>query len=78
MTIDRLTSLTATPIIITNQMDEAELAYEYDLMLIRSQATADLIHGKITIDDYLDTIAECEIDVDEALDCWSSGGSMME
>jgi hypothetical protein len=75
--IDRLTSLIATPIIITNHMDDEEFAYEFELMKIRSQAAADFIHGEITVDDYLDTLAECEIDVDDALECWTEGGSLM-
>jgi hypothetical protein len=75
--MDRITNLTATPIIITKNMSGDELDYEYDLMMIRSQAAADLIHGVITIDGYLDTLAECEVDVDDALDCWTSGYSLM-
>jgi hypothetical protein len=64
--------------IITKHMDDDELAHEFDLMMIRSQAAADLIHGEITIDDYLDTLAECEVDVDHALECWGEGGSLMD
>jgi hypothetical protein len=74
---DRLTELTATPIIITSEMDESELEYEFLLMMTRSEAAAALINGEIRIDDYLDTLAECEIDVDDALDCWASGYSLM-
>lgn len=76
--IDSLTSLTATPIIITNNMSDEELEYEYELMKVRSQAAKELIEGQITVDDYLDTLAECEVNVDDALDCWVSGGSLME
>jgi hypothetical protein len=75
---DKLTELTATPIIITSNMDESEFAYEFGLMMIRSQAAKNLIAGAIQIDDYLDTLAECEVDIDDALDCWSSGCSLID
>jgi hypothetical protein len=74
---DRITELTATPIIITANMDESEFAHEFGLMMTRSQAAAALVAGEIRIDDYLDTIAECGVDVDEALDCWTEGYSLM-
>lgn len=74
---DRITELTATPIIITSEMDESEFAHEFGLMMTRSQAAADLVSGEISIDDYLDTIAECGVDIDDALDCWTSGYSLM-
>ena len=74
---DRVTTLTATPIIISPDMDESEFAHEFRLMTIRSNAAAELVTGQITIDDYLDTLAECDVDVDDALDCWTSGGSLM-
>jgi hypothetical protein len=58
-------------------MDESEFAYEFGLMMIRSKAAAALVAGEIRIDDYLDTLAECEVDVDEALECWGDGYSLM-
>jgi hypothetical protein len=75
---DRITELTATPIIITAEMDESEFAHEFRLMQTRSQAAAALVAGEIRIDDYLDTLAECEVDVDEALGCWTNGYSLMQ
>jgi hypothetical protein len=74
---DRVTALTATPIIITAEMDDAQFEYEFGLMQIRARAAADLIVGHISIDDYLDTLAECDVDVDEALECWTSDSVLM-
>lgn len=74
---DQITALTATPIVITNDFDIAQFSFEFELMQIRSNAAADLIHGNISIDDYLDTLAECSIDVDAALECWTSDPALM-
>lgn len=76
--LDLNASLTATPMIITPDMGEAEIATEFNLMLSRSQAAADFTQGKISIDDYLDTLAECGVDVDGVLDTWEYGGLLME
>ena len=74
---DRLTALTATPIIITTELDDAQFEYEFGLMQIRAAAAADFIAGDISVSDYLDTLAECEIDVDAALECWTSDPVLM-
>jgi len=74
---DRITALTATPIVITSDFDVAQFEYEFRLMQTRSKAASDLIHGHISIDDYLDTLAECEVDVDAALECWTSDPALM-
>jgi hypothetical protein len=74
---DRSLALTSTPMIITADMDAAELEYEFELMMTRSAAAASLIYGQISIDDYLDTIAECGVDVDEALEEWTSDPLLM-
>ncbi len=74
---ENITALTATPIIITKGMDESEFEHEFRLMMNRSKASSLFISGDISVDDYLDTLAECEIDVDDALDCWTRGYSLM-
>jgi hypothetical protein len=70
--VESILSLTETPMIITNQMSDDELEHEFTLMRIRGKAQEALIHGRITVDDFLDTIAECEIDVDDALEHWTN------
>jgi hypothetical protein len=75
--LDVRASLTATPIIITPDMGEEEIRAEWELMLIRSYAAADFNQGKISVDDYLDTLAECGVDVDGVLDTWEYGGLLM-
>jgi hypothetical protein len=75
---DRITALTATPIIITPDMDDAKFAHEFQQMKVRSSAAAALIHGEISIDDYLDTLAECGVDIDDALDTWTGDPLLMD
>lgn len=71
-------SLTATPIIIDPDMNREDIRREWESMMIRSQASADFIEGKISVDDYLDTIAEEGDYADQILQAWEYGDLLME
>jgi hypothetical protein len=55
-------SLFATPIVITANSCPEEIAYQAELMLIRSQATDLFLEGRISQNDYEEIISECGVD----------------
>lgn len=73
MLIDSL----ATPIIWTPTMLDEERAYEVDRMFVRSQATADMLAGKISFEDFCDVLNDQYIDVDACLEDWETGSSYL-
>jgi hypothetical protein len=67
----------STPLVIVPDMSLADLGREVDLMLLRSMATAEFLEGTIDAYDWLDTLAECEYDVDTAIRDWTNGVNYM-
>jgi hypothetical protein len=58
-------------------MSLVDLEREVELMLLRSMATAEFIEGTIDAYDWLDTLAECDYDVDTAVRDWTNGVNYM-
>jgi hypothetical protein len=46
-------------------------------MNARASATAEFVTGDLDLEDYLEVLADCGIDIDTALADWSSGISYM-
>lgn len=67
----------ATPIIIHAGMGESEFRYELARMRARTSATAEFAAGQLDLEDYLEVLADCGIDIDTALADWSRGISYM-
>ena len=67
----------ATPIIIYPQMDEAEFQYELARMKVREAATTEFAMGQIDAENFLEILAECGTDIDDALRDWKNGISYM-
>lgn len=67
----------ATPIVVTAEMDESYLKYEFERMMLRMEATAEFVAGRLETSDFLDTLDGCGVNVDTALKAWSSGQSFM-
>jgi len=67
----------STPLVIVPDMSLIDLEREVNLMLLREMATAEFIDGTIDAYDWLDTLAECEYDVDTAVRDWTNGCSYM-
>lgn len=67
----------ATPIIIHREMDESAFRYELARMNARASATAEFAAGQLDLEDYLEVLADCGVDIDTALADWSRGISYM-
>ena len=67
----------AAPLIIHADMDESAFRCEFARMQVRAAATADFVAGELDLDDYLDTIEDSGVDIDDALETWNSGQSYM-
>ena len=67
----------ATPLVIVPDMTLVDLEREVNLMLIRELATAEFLDGTIDAYDWLDTLSECEYDVDVAMRDWTNGINYM-
>jgi len=61
-----------TPLIVVPGMEPQELRYETEQMLLRSQAAADLLAGRIDPETYLDLIAEHGYDPSLLVRHWES------
>ena len=68
----------ATPLIWTPQMlDDEYREMECERMFARSQATADMLAGRISFDDFCEVLNDSYIDVDACLDDWERGRRYM-
>lgn len=67
----------ATPAILTTEMSEAEIDFEFAKMMLRSTATADFVNGHIEADEFLEALYYGGVHVDEAVDTWSSQSSFL-
>lgn len=77
MQADTFDNYLATPIIILPGMGESEFEYELARMKARASATAEYVAGLLDLEDYLEVLADCGIDIDTALADWSRGLSYM-
>jgi hypothetical protein len=77
MTDNTFADYLATPIILSQGMTESDFRYELERMNARASATAEFVTGDLDLEDYLEVLADCGIDIDTALADWSSGISYM-
>ena len=72
-----LATALATPIILTADMNEAEFAYEFQRMRLRSQATSEFVAGRLEVEDYFEALHEGGVDPFQLCDLWSNGQFLM-
>ena len=67
----------ATPIVITKDMNEAEFAFEFARMQMRSQATSEFVAGRLEVDEYFECLHEGGVDPFQLCDIWKTGQTLM-
>lgn len=81
LSIDDLSALSmelATPMIITGEACEAQLAYEWERMIVRSRATTEMLAGEIEYDTYTDIMDEYGVDIVDAQKQWADNQSFLK
>ncbi len=67
----------ATPAIITADMSESELRFEFEKMMLRSTATSEFVNGNIDAEDFIEALDAGGVHIDAALRDWSYGMTFM-
>jgi hypothetical protein len=67
----------ATPAIITADMSELEVQYEFEKMMLRSTATSEFVNGNIDAEDFVEALDAGGVHIDAALRDWSHGMTFM-
>jgi hypothetical protein len=67
----------ATPAIITADMSESEVRYEFEKMMLRSTATSEFVNGNIDAEDFVEALDAGGVHIDAALRDWSYGMTFM-
>jgi hypothetical protein len=67
----------ATPAIVTADMSEAEVQYEFEKMMLRSTATSEFVAGNIDAEDFVEALDAGGVHIDAALRDWSYGMTFM-